>query len=207
MRFLDPLDDLLSSRAKVRILRYLALRPGEHSGREIARSVRMGETPTNRALKSLADTLVVVFRSDSRTHWYRLNDGYALVQEVLLPLFRAESAQLARAVASLLHGFEQGIHCALVYGSAARGDECWNSDLDLLVIVPARGQVEPLRQALVERDQQFLRRYGVTSPQVLDAQDVLRRLANDEAWLQEALREGVILLGDLPVELRRERAA
>lgn len=207
MRFLDPLDDLLSSRAKVRILRFLASQPGEHSGREIARAIGMGETPTNRALRSLADTLVVIYRRDGRTHWYRLNEAYALVQEVLLPMFGAESHQLERAVNWLLEGLDGQIQCAVVYGSAARHDQRWASDLDLLLIVPSQRQVESVRQVLTERDLTFLLRCGVVSPQVLTVGDAVRRLTRGEAWLEEALAHGRIVRGELPLHLQRENVA
>jgi DNA-binding transcriptional ArsR family regulator len=207
MRFLYPLDDLLGSRAKVRILRFLAASPGEHSGREIARRIDMGETPTSRALKSLADTLVVVYRSDGHTHRYRLNRGYALVRETLLPLFEAEARQLDRAVEFLLEGLQDKIQCILVYGSAVRIDQGWASDLDLLVIVPSDEEVAPTQAAMDGRDAAFLDLYGVASPQVFSAGDAARRLRGGEAWIQEALRRGRVVWGSLPTEVEAEAVA
>jgi DNA-binding transcriptional ArsR family regulator len=207
MRFLYPLDDLLGSRAKVRILRFLATSPGEYSGREIARRIGMGETPTSRALKSLADTLVVVYRSDGHTHRYRLNRGYALVRETLLPLFEAEARQLDRAVEFLLEGLEDKIQCILVYGSAARSDQGWASDLDLLVIVPSDDEVPQTQAVMDERDAAFLEQYGVASPQVFSAGDTAQRLRSEEAWILEAVRRGRVVWGELPDELQVETAA
>jgi DNA-binding transcriptional ArsR family regulator len=204
MRFSYPLDDLLGSRAKVRILRFLAASPGEHSGREIARRIGMGETPTSRALKSLADTLVVVYRSDGHTHWYRLNRNYALVRELLLPLFEAEARQLDRAVGFLLDGLEESIQCVLVYGSAARNDQAWASDLDLLMLVPSDDDVQRIQAAMEERDTAFLEQYGVASPQVFSSAGALDRLRRGEAWLHEAMRRGRIVWGRLPAELEEE---
>lgn len=86
MRYTHPLDDLLGSRARLRILRYLCSTRGEYSGREIARAIGMGETPAHQALKELADTLVILYRVAGQTHYYRLNENHALVERVLCPL-------------------------------------------------------------------------------------------------------------------------
>ena len=83
MRYTQPLNDLLSSQARLRILRYLCTIGGEHTGREIARAIKMGETPTHRALKDLANTLVVLYRVAGRAHYYRLNEHHALAERVL----------------------------------------------------------------------------------------------------------------------------
>lgn len=207
MRFANPLDDLMGSRAKVRILRFLARSAGEHSGREIARHIGMGETPTSRALRSLANTLVVVYRSDGRAHWYRLNQDYALVRDLLLPLFDAEARQLVQAVEFLMHGMEDQIECALVYGSAARHSESWDSDLDLLALVRTGEGVAEVRKILADRDLAFLQRYGVASPQILSVRDASQRFANGEAWIHEAVQSGQLLLGRLPAGMRRGTAA
>ena len=207
MRYANPLDELLSSRAKVRILRFLAASPGEHSGREIARYVGMGETPTNRALRALSETLVVIYRCEGRAHYYRLNQEYALVREVLLPLFESEAKQLQRAVGFILEGLEERIECAIVYGSAARHDESWASDLDLLLLVPTEEDVSHVREALEAHDLFFLRRYGVVSPQVMTTADALMRLSSGEPWIRESVRRGQFLWGKIPVDLGMESAA
>lgn len=98
----QPLDDVLNSKAKLRVLRYLSTVGGEHTGREIARAIGMGETPTNRALRDLADMLIVLYRVAGRSHRYRLNEQHALVGQALRPLFSAEQAQRDAVVAEIL---------------------------------------------------------------------------------------------------------
>ena len=206
MRYTHPLDDLLSSQARLRILRYLCTVEGKHTGREIARAIGMGETPTNRALKELADTLVVLYRVAGRAHYYRLNEYHALVEQALRPLFAAERAQLDAAIAELLTEVNVPLNVALIYGSVARGEDTWRSDLDVLLVTPTADDARRAAECLWQRDADLLRRYGVISVQALSRDELAARVQRGDKWLVEALRDGVVVRGTSPRRLLREQA-
>lgn len=206
MRYTHPLDDLLSSQARLRILRYLCTVEGEHTGREIARAIGMGETPTHRALRELADTLVVLYRVAGRAHYYRLNEHHALVERVLRPLFAAERTQRDAAIAELLAGVDVPLDAALIYGSVAREEDTWRSDLDVLLVVPAADDAQRTAERLWQHDGDLLRRYGVISVQALSRDELAARVQRGEKWLVEALRDGVVVRGTSPQRLLRGRA-
>lgn len=206
MRYTQPLDDLLSSQARLRILRYLCTAGGEHTGREIARAIGMGETPTHRALKELANTLVVLYRVAGRAHYYRLNEHHALVERVLCPLFAAEETQQDAAVAELLAEMDVPLNTALVYGSVVRGEDTWYSDLDVLLVVPTADDARRATERLWQRDGDLIQRYGVISVKVLSSDELARRVQRGEKWLIEALRDGVVAQGTSPRHLLREQA-
>ena len=206
MRYTHPLDDLLSSQARLRILRYLCTVEGEHTGREIARAIGMGETPTHRALRELADTLVVLYRVAGRAHYYRLNEHHALVERVLRPLFAAERTQRDAAVAELLAGVDVPLDAALIYGSVAREEDTWRSDLDVLLVVPAADDAQRAAERLWQHDGDLLRRYGVISVRALSRDELAARVQRGEKWLVEALRDGVVVRGTSPQRLLRGRA-
>ena len=207
MRYTHPLDDLLSSHARLRILRYLCAVGGEHTGREIARAIGMGETPTHRALRELADTLVVLYRVAGRAHYYRLNERHALVERVLRPLFAAERTQRDAAIAELLAEVDVPLDAALVYGSVARGEDTWRSDLDVLLVVPTADDARRTAERLWQRDGDLLRRYGVISVRPLSRDELAARVQRGEKWLMEALRDGVVVRGTSPKHLLRGQAA
>ncbi len=207
MRYTRPLDDLLSSQARLRILRYLCTTGGEHTGREIARAVGMGETPTNRALRELADTLVVLYRAAGRAHYYRLNERHTLVEQVLRPLFAAEQAQRDAAVADLLAGIDVPLDSALLYGSVARGEDTWGSDLDVLLVTPTADDARRLAERIWQRDGDLLQRYGTVSVRALSRKELAARLRRGDKWLQEALRDAVLIRGISPQQLVQEQAA
>ncbi len=199
MRYTQPLDDLFSSQARLRILRYLCTVGGEHTGREIARAIEMGETPTHRALKELAGTLVVLYRVAGRAHYYRLNDHHVLVERVLRPLFAAEDVQRDAAIAELLAEMDVPLDTALIYGSVARGEDDWRSDLDVLLVAPTEDDARRVAEHIWQRDDDLVRRYGIISVRTLSSDELAVRVQRGEQWLVEALRDGVIVRGN-PVE-------
>lgn len=201
MRYTRPLDDLLGSQARLRILRYLCIVGGEHTGREIARAIGMGETPTHRALKALVDTLIVLYRVAGRAHYYRLNKHHALVERGLRPLFAAESTQRDAAVAELLAEVNVPVDAALVYGSVAREQDTWCSDLDVLLVTPTAGDARRAAELVWQRDGDLIRRYGVISVRALSRDELAERVRRGERWLVEALRDGVVVKGSPPQRL------
>ena len=189
MRYTHPLDDLFGSQARLRILRYLCTTGGEHTGRGIARAIGMGETPTHRALKELGDTLIVLYRVAGRAHYYRLNERHALVERVLSPLFTAENAQRDAAIAEMLADVDVPLDTALVYGSAARGEDDWRSDLDVLLVTATAEDAQRATERIWQRDGDLLRRYGVISVRALSRDELAARVQQGEQWLLEALRD------------------
>lgn len=204
MRYTQPLDDVLSSRAKLRALRYLCTAGGEHTGREIARAIGMGETATNLALRELADMLIVLYRVAGRSHRYRLNERHALVQRVLHPLFAAEQAQCDAAVAELLTDVDVPLDSALVYGSVARGDDTWDSDLDILLITPTSESAQSLSSRIWRQDGDLMERYGPVSVRILSRDEFVARVRRGEGWVKQALEESLLVRGTDPRDLLHE---
>jgi predicted nucleotidyltransferase len=201
MRYTHPLDDLLGSQARLRILRYLCTAGGEHTGRETARAIGMGETPTHQALKELSDTLIVLYRVAGRAYYYRLNERHALVERGLRPLFATEKAQREAAVAELLAGMDVPLEAVLLYGSVARGEDDWRSDLDVLLVTATVDDARRATERVWQRDGDLLRRYGVISVRSLSRDELTARAQRGESWLLEALRDGVAIRGSLPSHL------
>jgi len=189
MRYTHPLDDLFGSQARLRILRYLCTTGGEHTGRGIARAIGMGETPTHRALKELGDTLIVLYRVAGRAHYYRLNERHALVERVLSPLFTAENAQRDAAIAEMLADVDVPLDTVLIYGSSARREDDWRSDLDVLLVTATAEDAQRATERIWQRDGDLLRRYGVISVRALSRDELAARVQQGEQWLLEALRD------------------
>jgi predicted nucleotidyltransferase len=150
----------------------------------------MGETPTHRALRELSDTLVVFYRVAGRAHYYHLNDHHVLVERVLSPLFTAENAQRDAAIAEMLADVDVPLDTALVYGSAARGEDDWRSDLDVLLVTATAEDAQRATERIWQRDGDLLRRYGVISVRALSRDELAARVQQGEQWLLEALRDG-----------------
>jgi len=149
MEFQKPLDRVLDSDVKVRILRFLCQKGGEWSGRRIADEVAVHPTTAHKALRDLRHATVLHFKPVGNSFVYSLRDGHVLVQELLRPLFRREAQLREQVIALLRQGFRGSWRSAVVsaalYGSLARQQERPGSDIDLLVLVdsaPAKREVQ-----------------------------------------------------------------
>ena len=137
--FFTPLDLVLSSTSKVRLLRALHGMRAPVSGREAASAAGVAVQPAQRALAELV-TLGVVHRDDTRSqHLYTLNRENVLVQRAIVPLLQVEQARvdevfrdLSRAAGGRSAKTVEGMY---LFGSAARGKDRTGSDFDVLAVV------------------------------------------------------------------------
>ncbi|HEX5869351.1 MAG TPA: nucleotidyltransferase domain-containing protein, partial [Longimicrobium sp.] len=144
--FFTPLDLILSSSSKLRLLRVLHGMRSPVSGREAAGAAGVAVQPAQRSLADLV-ALGVVHRDDTRSqHLYTLNRQNVLVQRALGPLFQAEEARvgevfrdLARAVGGRVGKSVAGMY---LFGSAVRGRDRAGSDFDVLAVASAPRYVD-----------------------------------------------------------------
>jgi predicted nucleotidyltransferase len=145
MKFHEPLDDVLSSRIKVRILRLFSRTRGSYSGREVARLIDFSHNPTIQALKELEAYGLLKRKSIGASHEYALNEEHILVNRVLLGAFDVERNALLEIVRIFEEQMGRDFEKAIIFGSVARGEERLDSDVDILIIIKDRtdmGSVE-----------------------------------------------------------------
>ena len=144
-----PLSYALGTPAKVALLRLLAPRGDPVSQREAARRTGIQVRSAQRALDDLVALGVVTRLAGGREHLVRLNADHRLAPALTI-LFDAE-ADLFRALRQTLSEVATRHRpqpaALLLFGSAARGDDRLDSDLDVLGV--ARTQAEA--GALLER--------------------------------------------------------
>jgi predicted nucleotidyltransferase len=135
MRFHAPLDDILSSRIKVRILRLFSRTRGSYSGREVARLIGFSHNPTIQALKELEAQGLLKRRSIGASHEYTLNEDHLLLSGVLLDVFERERDALLEIASIFEEKIGRNFEEAVIFGSVARGEERLDSDVDILIII------------------------------------------------------------------------
>lgn len=197
---LDPLDQILGTRSKVRLLRALAPLDRPVSGREAARLARLSRQAIG-ALDELVSAGIVNRQETAGQHLYTFARANRLAPAIL-QLFAEEGArtkELFQRLACLVD--ESGsVLGAAFFGSAARGEAGPGSDLDLLVIVADFESRSSVYDRLVDASPALRSEFGVElSPVVLEIEQIRRQHAEGDPFIAEVLRDGRRICGQ-PIE-------
>lgn len=137
-----PLDDILSSKTKVSVLRALVLSPTGLTGRDLARATGLGQSNVSVALKQLVAAGIVEARVVQPALEYRVRTDDEPLLTCLRELFQTEKDRLPHIVSELATRVPD-LLSLILFGSQARGTQHSGSDADLLVVVESNNpQVE-----------------------------------------------------------------
>lgn len=195
-----PLDDILSSPAKVAVLRAVLRVNAPLSGREIARRAGVSYSPAYNALQALVASGVLSKQDHGRATTYTVRDPDGPLLAGLRDLFDREERRTRSAMAQLAESIPEA-RAIILFGSEARGEARPGSDTDLLVVVESadeqsEGRVRDALLALAERHRLAL------SWHVVDLEQVREWDATQEQFWQAILRDGIWLRGDSPEAMR-----
>jgi predicted nucleotidyltransferase len=204
---LRPLDAILASPAKVKVLRALLAIGDGTSGRKVARLAGVEVPSAFRALADLSAMGVIHREHLESQHLYSVNDANPLVRDGLRPLFDAERQRVSDVfewLRELLadHVARGAVHSAVLYGSAARGDDRPESDVDLLVVTTTDEAVREIHSHIVEQASEMDERFGLDlSPLVISHRRLREQLAAGDVVMATAIREGRQVAGEPLYEL------
>ena len=202
MRLHRPLDDILGSRSKVALLRFLVRFPAEKSGRELARELGLAHRTCQLALRQLAEQGVVEPRRVGTARVYRINHRNVLVQDILAPAFEKEDALLERFVKDLRRRMRQRPVSLILFGSVARQEERPTSDVDLLFIAK-----DPKAARLAQDEADALagdlaQAYGnVPMLLVIDRKTFARKVKAKDSFYLEVVNTGRVVFGKSVFEI------
>jgi UTP:GlnB (protein PII) uridylyltransferase len=164
MQFQHPLDAVLNSESKVRILRFFCRKGGEWIGRRLAAELAMNPVTAHKALRALHQATILDFRKVGSNYVYSVRDDHYLVREVFRPLFEREAAARSHLLALLKAGLgtrlRPHIVTVAIYGSLARGQERPRSDIDLIVLVNSSRAKHRVHAALDRRGDDVIKAFG-----------------------------------------------
>lgn len=186
MRFHEPLDDILGSRIKVRILRLLHRTRGQFTGREISRLIGYSPTHTISNLRDLESEGLVVSLRAGKTDLFSLNERSSAVKGVLDPLLRWEQ-NLYTELAGI---FEEQLGKRLLevrlFGSVARGEEQQDSDVDLLLVVRDDADIESTEEDAASTSIEAGNRFGLpVVPFVVTASEYDKKVKSKRGFWKE----------------------
>ena len=165
----------------ISVLTFLARSPdGEFYVREIARKVGGSTGGTHRVLKELERMNLLHRRKSGKNVYNRVNSEAAAIPffKIFINIVELED---------LIEKIKPHSRKIVLFGSASRGEDTWDSDLDLLVITPLSDMVgELLRKEEVNRK---------ISPIILSSVEHARLREKDRAFFDE-MEKGIILWRD-----------
>lgn len=190
----------LNEDAQSRVLRFLWRSRAEWSGREIARKAGLSAPACHEALKKLDARGLVHLRRISNVHLYKINPENYLVRNVFARIFEAEAAmpkQIATAVRkSLVASPKPSILSLVLFGSMARGAERLGSDLDLLIVIPAKESLRILEPRIELLRALLFKRFSVPlSPYIQTLSELRRKSRRKLPLIREILKDGRTIYG------------
>ncbi len=203
---MQTIEDVLGSRTNVAVLRYLTAIRGSLSGNEIAKRLRLQQSSVRQALERLVEAGVVTRMDLGRSAAYALDQRLAFVRALLIPLFREEARLRDKLIDALARGsgkLEPKPRTVILFGSLARGTRDFR-DVDLLCIVAKGHDKSLLHDAIADGFDQIRREYKVPVSALVATQTELKS-PQLESTLVEARRDGLLLFGTAPAELRGVR--
>jgi len=177
--------------ARRKVLGILLGNPGDELHlRELARRAGLAPATVQREVACLTHAGLLERRRSGAQVYYRANRQSPL----FLDLHRLvlKTVGLADVVREALEPLRDRIHCAFIFGSAARGDLMNHSDVDLMVIgeVARWDLVQPLRAAAAAL-------FRSVNPVTMRPHEFVDRLADEQPFLLNVLSDPkVYLIGD-----------
>ena len=164
MRLTHPLDKILNSEIRIRVLRIFCRTHGELSGRQTAK--RVGTTPktAHEVLQSLMKEGLFLMKVVGKTHLFRLNEDQ-MMNSVLKDLFADEERLRSWLLKAITESVKQSslkdaILSIALFGSIYERTEGPSSDVDLLVVVKTAEDKKKAEDLFFQIDERIFSRWG-----------------------------------------------
>jgi len=200
-----PFDVVLASVANVRIMRAIIAHGGALSVTRLAHETCITPNGTRGALYQLERAGIVHAIGSGRSRLFQSTPGHVLVPalEALFAAERARKEELTASVATVAK--ESGAISAWLFGSAARGQDTFTSDVDIAVVFNLNhSECESSIESIRDRLTAIERRLGVTvSVTAMSFADIRRLQAERAPLWTDLLTEARVMFGMSPQQVAR----
>lgn len=176
MKFHISLLDVLTSKAKIKIIKFLLNHVASMSEREIASVLNVSHMSVNRTMRELGELNFVNYVTIGKAHLWRVNrKSYAF--RVLSELFKGVSGikePLEDLKEILLNNLPKTlIKKVVLFGSIAKASERSNSDIDVFVLVKDKESKKKLESQIDKLSNICFEAYGNRlAPYILTEQEI-----------------------------------
>lgn len=165
MKINRQLDQLFANGPRVQILRTLFGFPGEFTGRHISRLSGLPHATTRLNLKTLEETGILNVKYAGKSKLFSLNKDNILFKP-LFDLFAAEQSVITELKNKLIDALSSNreirnalVH-ASIYGSVAKSDERFDSDIDVFLVFARNVHKNKLDATLESLEDEVAKRFG-----------------------------------------------
>ena len=163
MKFHISLLDVLTSKGKIKIIKFLLNHEASMSEREIASVLNVSHMSVNRTMRELGELNFVNFVTIGKAHLWRVNrESYAF--RALSELFKGVSGikePLEDLKKILLNNLPKTlIKKVVLFGSIAKASERSNSDIDVFILVKDKPSKKKLESQIDKLSNICLEAYG-----------------------------------------------
>lgn len=163
MKFHISLLDILNSKTKVKIIRFLLTHEASMSEREIASILKVSHMSVNRTMRELADLNFVDFITVGNAHLWKVNrKSYAFR---MLSILIEGLSDIKNPIEDLKNMLIKNIPKPLakrvvLYGSVAKAMEKVDSDIDIFILVSNKKDKEKIEPAIEKTSNLCFEIYG-----------------------------------------------
>lgn len=167
MKFTNPLDEILNTETKVKIIRFLCKTNAEWNGSQIAKEINTTTAAALTALQTLQQEGLLTWRTMGKAHVYRLRAESFLVSELLQPLFIKEARILDMLIALIRRKVanskvRKDIVSVALFGSVGERRERATSDIDLIVVLEHAKAKPVIERLFSEVGEKISKQFGNT---------------------------------------------
>jgi len=193
MKFQASLLDVLNSKTKVKIVKFLLTHQASMSEREIASILKVSHMSVNRAMRELGDRNFVDFITVGKAHLWKLNrKSYAFgVLSALIKGVSTIKEPLEDLKNTLLKNLPKAlVRRVILFGSITKGLEKASSDIDVFILVKNKQNKERLESSIEKLSNVCLEKYGnrlapyILTEQELEQKKKLRIISEIEKGIQ-----------------------
>jgi len=202
MKLTKPLDSILNTEVKTKILRFLCRTGAEWNGSQIAKEVGITPAASHSALNELTRQGVIMMRNMGNTHVYTLNAKNYIVSDLLKPLYIKEDEALHKIIGIIKRSLSSSkiknkILNVSLFGSVNKGEDHPTSDIDLAVIVSdakAKSKVEKLFEKI---DANVSKKFGnIISPYINTKSEFKTKRKKKLEVVKNILKSNTLIYGE-----------